>query len=158
MGSLLRQREGNRPASNVILSEATAAATGGETSPPRLLLTGPRLRQRELVIHPSPLKPNPPVPSPKPALTYDTILDKPFDDVVNFSIGIIAKGHYTERAASSICRDIVNVVNICHFMGVMHRDLKPENFLLATKDEDALLKTTDFGLSVFIEEGAMSLP
>ncbi|KAG0475719.1 hypothetical protein HPP92_015405 [Vanilla planifolia] len=66
---------------------------------------------------------------------------------------IIAKGHYSERAAASICRAIVNVVNICHFMGVMHRDLKPENFLLATKDEGAMLKATDFGLSVFIEEG-----
>lgn len=66
---------------------------------------------------------------------------------------IIAKGHYTERAAATLCRAIVNVVNICHFMGVMHRDLKPENFLLATKDEDAMLKATDFGLSVFIEEG-----
>ncbi|RWW09646.1 hypothetical protein GW17_00026855 [Ensete ventricosum] len=66
---------------------------------------------------------------------------------------IIAKGHYSERAAAAICRAIVNVVNICHFMGVMHRDLKPENFLLATNDEDAMLKATDFGLSVFIEEG-----
>lgn len=66
---------------------------------------------------------------------------------------IIAKGHYSERAAATMCRAIVNVVNICHFMGVMHRDLKPENFLLATKDEDAMLKATDFGLSVFIEEG-----
>ncbi|TQD90961.1 hypothetical protein C1H46_023482 [Malus baccata] len=66
---------------------------------------------------------------------------------------IIAKGHYSERAASSICRAIVNVVHICHFMGVMHRDLKPENFLLSSKDENALLKATDFGLSVFIEEG-----
>ncbi|KAK9268977.1 hypothetical protein L1049_000744 [Liquidambar formosana] len=66
---------------------------------------------------------------------------------------IIAKGHYSERAASSICRAIVNVVNICHFMGVMHRDLKPENFLLSSKDENALLKATDFGLSVFIDEG-----
>nr|CAD1819153.1 unnamed protein product [Ananas comosus var. bracteatus] len=35
----------------------------------------------------------------------------------------------------------------------MHRDLKPENFLLATKNEGAMLKATDFGLSVFIEEG-----
>jgi len=35
----------------------------------------------------------------------------------------------------------------------MHRDLKPENFLLATKEENAMLKATDFGLSVFIEEG-----
>ncbi|KAJ6819722.1 calcium-dependent protein kinase 2-like [Iris pallida] len=66
---------------------------------------------------------------------------------------IIAKGHYTEKAAAGICRAIVNVVNICNFMGVMHRDLKPENFLLATKDEGAMLKATDFGLSVFIEEG-----
>ncbi|KAK6932309.1 EF-hand domain [Dillenia turbinata] len=66
---------------------------------------------------------------------------------------IIAQGHYSERAAASICRAIVNVVHICHFMGVMHRDLKPENFLLASKDEKAMLKATDFGLSVFIEEG-----
>ncbi|KAJ1389565.1 Serine/threonine-protein kinase, active site [Sesbania bispinosa] len=66
---------------------------------------------------------------------------------------IIAKGHYSERAAASICRQIVNVVHICHFMGVMHRDLKPENFLLSSKDDKALLKATDFGLSVFIEEG-----
>ncbi|KAI8010977.1 Calcium-dependent protein kinase 19 [Camellia lanceoleosa] len=66
---------------------------------------------------------------------------------------IIAKGHYSEKAASSICRAIVNVVHICHFMGVMHRDLKPENFLLSDKSEKALLKATDFGLSVFIEEG-----
>ncbi|XP_061369662.1 calcium-dependent protein kinase 2-like isoform X2 [Gastrolobium bilobum] len=66
---------------------------------------------------------------------------------------IIAKGHYSERAAASICRQIVNVVHICHFMGVMHRDLKPENFLLSSKDENALLKATDFGLSVFIQEG-----
>lgn len=66
---------------------------------------------------------------------------------------IIAKGHYSERAAATICREIVNVVHICHFMGVMHRDLKPENFLLSNKDERATLKATDFGLSVFIEEG-----
>ncbi|KAG4923925.1 hypothetical protein AAZX31_18G093600 [Glycine max] len=68
---------------------------------------------------------------------------------------IIAKGHYSERAAASICRQIVNVVHICHFMGVMHRDLKPENFLLSSRDESALLKATDFGLSVFIEEGKL---
>ncbi|CAH9052536.1 unnamed protein product [Cuscuta epithymum] len=66
---------------------------------------------------------------------------------------IIAKGHYSERAAASICRSIVNVVHTCHFMGVMHRDLKPENFLLSDKSQNAVLKATDFGLSVFIEEG-----
>ncbi|KAJ4828739.1 hypothetical protein Tsubulata_025154 [Turnera subulata] len=66
---------------------------------------------------------------------------------------IIAKGHYSERDAARICRDIMNVVHACHFMGVMHRDLKPENFLLSSKDEAATLKATDFGLSVFIEDG-----
>lgn len=66
---------------------------------------------------------------------------------------IIAKGQYSEKAAAEICRSIVNVVQICHFMGVMHRDLKPENFLLASKKEGSMLKATDFGLSVFIEEG-----
>ncbi|KAH6768015.1 calmodulin-domain protein kinase 9 [Perilla frutescens var. frutescens] len=66
---------------------------------------------------------------------------------------IIAKGHYTERAAAAICRSIVGVVQICHFMGVMHRDLKPENFLLSDKTENAQLKAIDFGLSVFIKEG-----
>ncbi|KAH9610519.1 hypothetical protein KSS87_000991 [Heliosperma pusillum] len=66
---------------------------------------------------------------------------------------IIAKGNYSEKAAANILRQIVNVVHVCHYMGVMHRDLKPENFLLGSKDEDAVLKVTDFGLSVFIEGG-----
>lgn len=70
---------------------------------------------------------------------------------------IIAKGHYTEKAAAALCRAIVNVVHHCHFMGVMHRDLKPENFLLSSKDENAMLKATDFGLSVFIDEGDISI-
>ncbi|XP_004291330.1 PREDICTED: calcium-dependent protein kinase 29 isoform X1 [Fragaria vesca subsp. vesca] len=66
---------------------------------------------------------------------------------------IITKGSYSEREAAKIFRQIVNVVHVCHFMGVMHRDLKPENFLLVSKDEDAPLKAIDFGLSVFIEQG-----
>ncbi|KAK8509965.1 hypothetical protein V6N13_118511 [Hibiscus sabdariffa] len=68
---------------------------------------------------------------------------------------IIAKGSYSERQAASVFRQIVNVVHACHFMGVIHRDLKPENFLLVSKDENSPIKATDFGLSVFIEEGRM---
>jgi len=66
---------------------------------------------------------------------------------------IIAKGHYTERAAASLLRTIVKIVHTCHSMGVIHRDLKPENFLLLNKDENAPLKATDFGLSVFYKQG-----
>ncbi|XWS38286.1 hypothetical protein CRYUN_Cryun19dG0118600 [Craigia yunnanensis] len=66
---------------------------------------------------------------------------------------IIAKGHYSEREAANLCRQIVMVVHNCHSMGVMHRDLKPENFLFLCKDEDSPLKATDFGLSVFFKPG-----
>lgn len=66
---------------------------------------------------------------------------------------IIAKGHYSERAAAEMCRQMVTVVHYCHSMGVFHRDLKPENFLLLSSDEDSPLKTTDFGLSVFFKPG-----
>ncbi|XP_038706911.1 calcium-dependent protein kinase 34-like [Tripterygium wilfordii] len=66
---------------------------------------------------------------------------------------IIAKGHYTERAAASLLRTIVQIIHTCHSMGVIHRDLKPENFLLLSKDENSPLKATDFGLSVFYKPG-----
>lgn len=38
-------------------------------------------------------------------------------------------------------------------MNVIHRDLKPENFLLTDKSDKALIKATDFGLSVFFKDG-----
>ncbi|KAK7285581.1 hypothetical protein RJT34_20357 [Clitoria ternatea] len=66
---------------------------------------------------------------------------------------IVARGHYTERAAASVTRTIVEVVQMCHKHGVMHRDLKPENFLFANKKETAPLKAIDFGLSVFFKPG-----
>ncbi|KAF8404223.1 hypothetical protein HHK36_009105 [Tetracentron sinense] len=59
------------------------------------------------------------------------------------------KGHYSERKAAQLIKTIVGVVEACHSLGVMHRDLKPENFLFLSTDEDAALKATDFGLSVF---------
>ncbi|KAF7819018.1 calcium-dependent protein kinase 32 [Senna tora] len=66
---------------------------------------------------------------------------------------IVARGHYTERAAAAVTRTIVEVVQMCHKHGVMHRDLKPENFLFGNKKETAPLKAIDFGLSVFFKPG-----
>ncbi|GMI84155.1 calcium-dependent protein kinase 17 [Hibiscus trionum] len=66
---------------------------------------------------------------------------------------IIAKGHYTERAAAALLRAIVKIIHTFHSMGVMHRDLKPENFLLLNKEENSPLKATDFGLSTFFKPG-----
>ncbi|KAJ4882944.1 Calcium-dependent protein kinase 7 [Raphanus sativus] len=66
---------------------------------------------------------------------------------------IVARGHYSERAAAAVMKTIVEVVQICHKQGVMHRDLKPENFLFANKKETSALKAIDFGLSVFFKPG-----
>jgi calcium-dependent protein kinase len=66
---------------------------------------------------------------------------------------IVARGHYSERAAASVFGTIVDVVRLCHSNGVIHRDLKPENFLFANKSEDSPLKVIDFGLSVFFSPG-----
>ncbi|XP_022864392.1 calcium-dependent protein kinase 24-like [Olea europaea var. sylvestris] len=66
---------------------------------------------------------------------------------------IVARGHYTERAAALVTKTILEVVKVCHKHGVIHRDLKPENFLYASTAEDAPLKAIDFGLSIFFEPG-----
>ncbi|CAN8304772.1 unnamed protein product [Cochlearia groenlandica] len=66
---------------------------------------------------------------------------------------IVARGHYTERAAAAVARTVAEVVMMCHSNGVMHRDLKPENFLFANKKENSALKAIDFGLSVFFKPG-----
>ncbi|KAH8493238.1 hypothetical protein H0E87_022474 [Populus deltoides] len=66
---------------------------------------------------------------------------------------IVARGHYSERAAAHVARTVAEVVRMCHANGVMHRDLKPENFLFANKKENSALKAIDFGLSVFFKPG-----
>ncbi|KAI9195397.1 hypothetical protein LWI28_014472 [Acer negundo] len=66
---------------------------------------------------------------------------------------IVARGHYTERAAARVARTILEIVKVCHDNGVIHRDLKPENFLFADTTENSPLKAIDFGLSIFFENG-----
>ncbi|XP_076940172.1 calcium-dependent protein kinase 20-like [Bidens hawaiensis] len=68
---------------------------------------------------------------------------------------IIQRGHYTEKKAAELTRIIIGVVEACHSLGVMHRDLKPENFLFVSEQEEAALKTIDFGLSMFFKPGEM---
>ena len=68
---------------------------------------------------------------------------------------IVAKGHFSEREAVKLIKTILAVVEACHSLGVMHRDLKPENFLFDSPKEDAKLKATDFGLSVFYKPGLL---
>mmetsp|Transcript_13942 Transcript_13942/g.21956 ORF Transcript_13942/g.21956 Transcript_13942/m.21956 type:complete len:496 (+) Transcript_13942:1596-3083(+) len=58
------------------------------------------------------------------------------------------EGHFSERDAAGLIRCILDAIAYCHDeKGIVHRDLKPENFLFSTKDEDAVIKIIDFGLS-----------
>lgn len=69
---------------------------------------------------------------------FDRIIEKTQSD----------EGHFSERDAAQLVRDILDAIAYCHdSKGIVHRDLKPENFLFSTKEEDAVIKIIDFGLS-----------
>lgn len=58
------------------------------------------------------------------------------------------EGHFSERDAAILVRCILDAIAYCHDQkGIVHRDLKPENFLFSSKEEDAVIKIIDFGLS-----------
>mmetsp|Transcript_10884 Transcript_10884/g.23588 ORF Transcript_10884/g.23588 Transcript_10884/m.23588 type:complete len:492 (-) Transcript_10884:271-1746(-) len=58
------------------------------------------------------------------------------------------EGHFSERDAAGLVLCILDAIAYCHDQkGIVHRDLKPENFLFSSKDEDAVIKIIDFGLS-----------
>ncbi|KAL8438220.1 hypothetical protein ACSSS7_000357 [Eimeria intestinalis] len=66
---------------------------------------------------------------------------------------IIAEGHFTEKRAALLMRQIFSAVNYLHSNHIMHRDLKPENFLFLSPAKDSALKIIDFGLSCRFKPG-----
>mmetsp|Transcript_27333 Transcript_27333/g.50383 ORF Transcript_27333/g.50383 Transcript_27333/m.50383 type:complete len:553 (+) Transcript_27333:214-1872(+) len=69
---------------------------------------------------------------------FDRIIEKTQSD----------EGHFSELDAANLVRSIMNAIAYCHDQkGIVHRDLKPENFLFSSRDEDAVIKIIDFGLS-----------
>jgi len=66
---------------------------------------------------------------------------------------IVELVHYSEKDASEIVKKIILGVQHLHSKQVVHRDLKPENLLLSSKDPDANVLITDFGLSAILPEG-----
>lgn len=65
---------------------------------------------------------------------------------------ITKNGHLSEPLTRFLFRQMVLAVKYLHSQGITHRDLKPENVLLESKEEDTLVKLTDFGLSKFVGE------
>lgn len=69
---------------------------------------------------------------------FDRIIEKTQSD----------EGCFSERDAAFLVRSILDAIAYCHDQkGIVHRDLKPENFLFSSREEDAVIKIIDFGLS-----------
>ena len=66
---------------------------------------------------------------------------------------LISMGSINEQDVANIFRQMVQLVDQCHTLGIAHRDVKPENFLLSSDKEDATIKAADFGLSQFFVSG-----
>jgi serine/threonine protein kinase len=48
----------------------------------------------------------------------------------------LVEGHFSEKRAANVCRQIADAIQWIHSCGVVHRDLKPENVLLVSPDSD----------------------
>ena len=68
------------------------------------------------------------------------------------------KEFFTEREAAKMVRQVCLAISHLHKNGIAHRDVKPENFLFATKEENSILKLTDFGFSKNYRESNLTSP
>eukprot|EP00049_Salpingoeca_infusionum_P018125 m.355872 g.355872 ORF g.355872 m.355872 type:complete len:467 (-) comp17368_c0_seq1:295-1695(-) len=66
---------------------------------------------------------------------------------------IVTRKSYNEKDASTCLHQILSGLDNCHQRKIIHRDLKPENLLLASRERDAPVKLTDFGLAVIMDAG-----
>ncbi|XP_014662441.1 PREDICTED: MAP kinase-interacting serine/threonine-protein kinase 1-like isoform X2 [Priapulus caudatus] len=67
------------------------------------------------------------------------------------------RGHFTEREASLVVKDIASALKFLHDKGIAHRDLKPENILCVNNDRISPVKIGDFGLVSGLEVAMSSL-
>lgn len=63
--------------------------------------------------------------------------------------------HFSEERASCILKNILQGLSYLHAKGIVHRDVKPENILTTAKQWPFTSKLADFGLSNFLDTGAL---
>lgn len=70
---------------------------------------------------------------------------------------IVQAGHFSERQAVDVVRDVASALHYMHGIGIVHRDLKPENLIYLQKQADSPIKLTDFGLAKFLRDPTVKL-
>ena len=61
---------------------------------------------------------------------------------------VLCPGHFTEKDAALLMRDLISGLQELHSHDILHLDIKPENLLFDTPDPaTAKIMITDFGLS-----------
>lgn len=70
---------------------------------------------------------------------------------------VVDKRVFTEKDAADILRPIIDAIRYCHDLDVAHRDLKLENILYESKDDDAMVKITDFSLAKIIPDNVFAI-
>ncbi len=89
------------------------------------------------------------------------IIDGKFVMVMEYVDGnnlrdIITEGGVDLKQSHSIIIQVLEALIYAHGNNVLHRDLKPENILITLKDDQGIVKITDFGLAKFIRSGSIS--
>jgi len=70
---------------------------------------------------------------------------------------VLDKRVFTEKHAAAVLRPIIDAIRYCHDLDVAHRDLKLENILYETKEEDSMIKITDFSLAKIIPDDVFAI-
>jgi len=68
--------------------------------------------------------------------------------------GRLKQGDYTEDYAANIAENVSQFIAQCRAKHLVYRDVKPANFIFLDSQPDSPLKATDFGLAVYLENGA----
>lgn len=63
------------------------------------------------------------------------------------------KQHYSEKDAQFVLRQLFEGIAFLHTKNIAHCDLKPDNFLFSSKDDKAVVKIIDFGMSKALKRG-----
>lgn len=62
----------------------------------------------------------------------------------------VKNGSFSEKAASTLTRQMLQALSFCHEKNIVHRDLKPENFVFENSLEESPMKLIDFGCAKFV--------